>query len=120
MRMTYNSFIYQCRNSTQVTQELITKFNDAEDFKNLPDDRSLKCYMECQMREMEMINITSATIRMDIILENIQIFNPNETDIFLKMGIRCTRAKSPLNDSCDTAYRWHVCLKKSDIDVSHP
>lgn len=113
----YKSFNRKCREESQVTQESIDGFNNGEDFNKLPDDRALKCYMLCQMLEMEMMEPGVPTVKMDIVVENIRTFSDRDKDIFLNMGKRCTRLKSKTKDSCDMAYDFNKCTKKGDINV---
>lgn len=119
MVLAYKSFNRTCRNESQVTQESINKFNDGEDFSKLPDDRPLKCYMLCQLLHMEMMEPDVPMIKMEIAVENIGVFSEEEKDIFLNMGKKCTRLKTPKSkDSCDMAYEFNKCMKKGDINVS--
>lgn len=118
MVLVYKSFNRTCREESQVTQESIDKFNNGEDFNNLPTDRPLKCYMLCQMVQMEMIDPSTATLQFDIVVENIGVFTEEEKDLFLKMGKKCTRLKSKTKNAGDLAYDFNKCLKKGDINVS--
>lgn len=119
MRVTYRSFTAECFAESGVTQSLIDEFNDGENFKTLPTDRSLKCYMKCQMDKMDMIYADIAKVHSGHVLENISIFKPHEREIFLRMGNKCLGgAPRADGDRCEVAYLFQLCLKRSDINVS--
>lgn len=118
MKRVYQSFSRVCRAESNVTQESIDKFNDGEDFDNLPDDRPLKCFMMCQMVHMEMLDPLIPAVRFETVIENISIFTDEDRDIFVKMGRKCTKLRNKTKDACELAYLMNKCLKKGDINVS--
>lgn len=120
MRNVYKSFRSECIRESGVTPELIQEFSDSEDLEHLPDDHSLKCYIYCQYRNMEMMDTEHPVIQMDILLENIGpgVMKPEHSQFFLNMGKKCFRIKTKTTDLCEVAYLFNVCLKKGDIDVS--
>lgn len=119
MRITYRSFTAECFETSGVTQSLIDEFNDGEDFKKLPKDKSLKCYMKCQMEKMEMLYPDIAKVHSGHVIENIYIFKPHEQDIFLRMGNKCLGGPPRADgDRCEVAYQFQLCMKRADINVS--
>lgn len=101
-----------------MTQDLIDQFNDAEDFSKLPEDQSLKCYMYCQFRQMDMMDPDIPDMRFDVMAQNVEILQKWEQEIFLKMGRKCLRVRPKKKEVCEVAYAFNVCLKRGDIDVS--
>lgn len=113
----YRSFSRRCREESKVTQESIDKFNEGEDFDKLPNDRPLKCYMRCQMINMEMMEPNASIIKSNNILENTHGFSDRDRDIFIKMGVKCIQMKDKKKEACDLAYEWNKCMKRGDINV---
>lgn len=121
MRHYYLTFTPKCKREANVTQATIDAFNDIEDFLNLPDDRTLKCYMLCQMEAMDMIQSNEPKLNIPGVFDNLEPLKPEHQIVFIRMGLKCLNLKLPAdNDRCEAAYRWNVCLKKGDIHVSLP
>lgn len=114
MKHAYKSFSRVCREGSAVTQDMIDSFNENEGFDNLPTNRELKCYMFCQMEQMEFMVKDVPSVDLSIVAESIEIFTREEQDIFLNMGRKCSKIKIKSKDVCDVAYEFNVCLKKGD------
>lgn len=115
---TYKSFKKICLTESGVSQTIIDAFNEKEDFDNIPNNRELKCYMFCQMREMEFVKDDIFSIDMAAVAETVIIFSRQDQDKFLHMGRKCHRLKVKSKDFCDLAYEFNICLKKGDNIVS--
>lgn len=120
VKSVYGASVRKCLEQSGAKQEQIDEFNDAEDLNHLPSDRTLKCYMHCQLVEMDMMESDqSATVFFHKVVNGMQHLQARDQNIYLRMGSRCSMLKYHTNDPCEAAYIWNACLKKSDINVNY-
>lgn len=114
----FRSSVKTCLNKTGATKEQVAAFNNGQDLTDLPKNHELKCYMYCQLAEMDWMDAKGADIRYDVVLKQLRLLRPESQDIYLNMGKKCFSRRWQNPDPCEVAYLWSTCMKRGDIKVS--
>lgn len=114
----FRSSVKTCLNKTGATKAQVELFNKEQDLTDLPNNYELKCYMYCQLHEMDWMDEKGADIRYDVVLKQLRLLRPESQDIYLNMGKKCFSRRYQTPDPCEVAYLWNACMKKGDIKVS--
>ncbi len=99
-------------NETKVDIKELERFELSTSFDNLPDDRSIKCYMSCLYVEFGFIVEGSSSLQLMTFIGLMGEMKDFERDIYLKMGRGCGKLKS--KDWCEAIYAINLCWKKND------
>lgn len=103
--------IGKCRQQFNVDARTITQFEEASDFKTLPDDRSLKCFMLCSFQAYGFIVPNNTRLQFGKLFDTIAQLEYEQRSIFLKMASGCTKLRS--KDLCEAAYEINLCMKRN-------
>lgn len=89
----------------------LEEFELSTDLDNLPNDRSIKCYMYCLIMEFEMMKPDSPAIDVTKFVGIMNDMTALEQNIYLKMFRKCNKK---YKDYCEMVYQMNVCAKRND------
>ncbi|KAG4079679.1 hypothetical protein HA402_009065 [Bradysia odoriphaga] len=107
-------FAEKCLKETNADIKKLEEFTFAHDLTNLPDDRSLKCYMACIFRQYQFLQPDNPRLQLQTLFNVFPAMTDDERSHFLKMASGCTKLRA--KDPCDAVYIANVCMKRNAND----
>ncbi len=105
----------KCSNGSDVDFKKLEEFEASTDFDNLPNDRSIKCFLACMYQEFKFLVPGAKSFQFGYFVGIVGQMKDFEREIFLKMGSGCQKT-SRAKDRCEAAYNYNVCMKRNDND----
>lgn len=112
-----NTYVGNCLKLHNPDVAKLRELELSTNFDQLPDDRSIKCYLHCMMLESGLMQPNSTAINFARLIDAINLMEKPEQDIYLKMGRKCNKKNK---DVCEMIYQLNVCVKQNDNEVSVP
>lgn len=100
-----------CRERIGVNETLIAAFEEAPTVDQAPDDRELKCYMQCWLTEMGFMRDSDMLWRR--ILHLMDDLPLSQQQRYFKMGRNCASRE---HDACEKAFIVLSCFKRNSND----
>lgn len=100
-----------CRERIGINETLVMAFEEAPTVDEAPDDRLLKCYMQCWLSEMGLMRDNYMLWRR--ILHLMDDLPMSMQQRYFKMGRNCASREQ---DACEKAYIILSCFKRNSND----
>ncbi|XP_037046033.1 uncharacterized protein LOC119081337 [Bradysia coprophila] len=100
-----------CQDEYNIDARTLIEFEESSDLNNLPNDRSLKCYMLCTYKAFKLIVPESTKLQVVELFGTISNLDYDARTIYLKMTSGCSKIRS--KDLCEAVYIMNVCMKKN-------
>lgn len=100
-----------CRERIGVNEMLIAAFEEAPTVDQVPDDRELKCYMQCWLAEMGLMRDNDMLWRR--ILHLMDDLPLSQQQRYFKMGRNCASREQ---DACEKAFIILSCFRRNSND----
>ncbi|KAG4076091.1 hypothetical protein HA402_011437 [Bradysia odoriphaga] len=113
---TYGHALAQVRNCQEeynIDARTIIEFEDSSDLNDLPNDRSLKCFLLCTYNAFKLVVPDSTKLQVVELLGAISKMEYDDRTSYLKMTSGC---KLRSKDLCEAVYQLNVCMKKNNND----
>lgn len=111
-----NGIVAHCLEIIKPDVKKLKEFEESADLDRLPDDRSIKCYMQCLLVEFELMTPNVAAFEFVKFLGAMDEMEPVEQNIYMKMFKKCNRK---YKDPCEMAYQAFVCMKRNDNEHAY-
>lgn len=106
-----------CHDNCKVDLDEVKRFELTTDFKNLPNSKELKCYMQCFMMACKVFKPDSIRLNTVYLMEQIEKLPKYQQEIVFGLGRGCIRRIINIRDPFELAYTMNVCSKENDNEV---